>query len=237
MKRIFLIAVLLTSSLLSAATQYSKAQCDGLKAQKEQIRKRMNQGYGVAEGNWLNKRDRELFMLIGQHCSSPFENEAKVSNSGAHPTAPRPNSMHSSTIQKNMPDWSATNHIFKGDQAAAWSQYYQVPNQCRQKNLSEADFVKCANHKSEQRKQFDQMWQSLNFTPLTAGVSGSATPPIQQQPHYETMPVYTTAPSNPPNEAKQNTVTVDKDFHQHFTWFGIAFVVFIGVSSWLIWRK
>jgi hypothetical protein len=53
----------------------------------------------------------------------------------------------------------------------------------------------------------------------------------------ESVPVYTVDPVPTDNAAAANTVTVAKDFHKHFTWFGIAFVVFIAAASWIIWRK
>ncbi|MDP5151639.1 hypothetical protein [Rheinheimera baltica] len=243
MKWILLTAILLTPLSLFAAEQYSKAECDNLKHQKEQIRKRMNQGYGVAEGNWLNKRDRELFRLIGLHCSSPNEDRASTTTERVDMSPSVSRNSRPSTSLQDMPNWSANNDIFKDDKAAAWSEYYQVPVRCRQKALSEIDFVQCADHKAEQRKQFDEMWQLLKFTPLTTGVSSASastffTPRLQTQPHVESMQIYTiddTADMPDVNAAK--TVTVDKDFHKHFSWFGIAFVIFIAGSSWIIWRK
>ena len=151
MKRIFLLVMLLACSTLAAAEQYSKDQCDDLKAQKAQIRNRMNQDYAVSEGNWLNKRDRELFQLIDKHCSSPIVPEQTTSTHEAQ---------------------AASSHS------------------------------------------------------VTTGA--------------DTLLVYTTvavAPTTQPDAASRHRVTVDKNFHQHFTWFGIAFVVFVGLSSWIIWRK
>ena len=148
MKRIFLLVMLLACSTLAAAEQYSKDQCDDLKAQKAQIRNRMNQDYGVSEGNWLNKRDRELFQLINKYCSSPIVPEPTASARETQAATP-----------------------------------YSV----------------------------------------TTGA--------------DTLLVYTTAPTSQPEAASRHRVTVNKNFHQHFTWFGIAFVVFVGLSSWIIWRK
>lgn len=151
MQRIFLTIMLLACSTFAAAEQYSKAQCDGLKVQKAQIRNKMNPGDAVSEGNWLNKRDQELLQLIAKHCSSPIVPEPTTSTHETH---------------------AATSHS------------------------------------------------------ATTGA--------------DTLLVYTTvavAPATQPAAASRNRVTVDKNFHQHFTWFGIAFVVFVGLSSWIIWRK
>ncbi|SEI13129.1 hypothetical protein SAMN05660691_04048 [Rheinheimera pacifica] len=195
----------------------------------------MNSGYGVEEGNWLNKRDRELFKLIGVHCSSPnlhsSSGDSRISSFSDTATVKRP-----AVSLSDMPDWRADNAIFKGDKSAAWSEYYQVPVSCRQKNLSEDDFVKCAEHKTQQRKQFDAAWNNLKFTPLTAGTSQAPAPQLQGQTNQEILTAFTIEQSTN-LVPTQHSVSVDKDFHKHFTWFGVSFVVFVAGACWIIWRK
>lgn len=237
MKWILCLLLLITHVPVFSAIQYSKAQCDNLKRQKELIRKRMNAGYGVEEGNWLDKRDRELFKLIGFHCSSPNLRSGSVA-SRASPSSDASTIKRPAVSLSDMPDWRADNAIFKGDKSAAWSEYYQVPVSCRQKNLSEEDFVKCAEHKSQQRKQFDAAWNNLRFTPLTAGTSQAPAPQLQMQTNQEYLTAFAIDQSNNQNQVPiQHSVSVDKDFHKHFTWFGVSFVVFVAGASWIIWRK
>ncbi|WP_157605994.1 hypothetical protein [Rheinheimera sp. SA_1] len=69
-----MLVLILTNSPLCAVEQYTKAECDRLKQQKEQIHKRLNAGYGFAEGEQLVKQDRELFQKIASHCTSPDAN-------------------------------------------------------------------------------------------------------------------------------------------------------------------
>lgn len=198
----------------------------------------MNAGYGVEEGNWLNKRDRELFKLIGLHCSSPTLRSGSGAISRVAPSSDTSTVKHPAVSLSDMPDWRADNAIFKGDKSAAWSEYYQVPVSCRQKNLSENDFVKCAEHKAQQRKQFDAAWENLKFTPLTAGTSQAPAPQLQGQTNQEYLTAFAIDQSDNQNQVPtRHSVSVDKDFHQHFTWFGVSFVVFVTGASWIIWRK
>lgn len=238
MKWILCVVLLLFHVHGFAAAQYSKEQCDDFKQQKEQIRKRMNAGYGVQEGNWLNKRDRELFQLIGSHCSNPVAHKSSeksvVIRSAQVTSAPS----HQSVSLQNMPGWSANNATFKGDKAAAWSDYYQVPAKCRQRNLSELDFVQCAEHKAAVRKEFEHSWDNLKFTPLTVGTAQASLSQQRDIANTEVMEMVTLVHVDtlkiPP---VQSIPSVDKNFHKHFTWFGISFVFFVAGACWLIWRK
>lgn len=240
MKWILCILLILSRAPAFAADQYSKAQCDDLKNQKEQIRKRMNAGYGVQEGNWLNKRDRELFRLIGLHCSSPnstrhsgitASSNLAASSASAEVTSP-------TTSLSKMPDWSANNAVFRGEKAAAWSEYYQVPTKCRQRNLSETDFVQCAEHKATERQKFARAWDKLKFTPLTVGTTEATLSESGHPAHSESLTTATNEKTEPltllPAKA---SVSGNKDFHKHFTWFGIGFVMLVAGACWLIWRK
>ena len=109
------------------------------------------------------------------------------------------------------------------------------------KRMNQGDAAAAGNLLNERDRELLQLINkhcSSSFAPASqASVLSPAPPTIGQQPQYESMPVYTSTNSDQPQTAQHNRVRVDKNFHQHFTWFGIAFVVFVGLSSWIIWRK
>lgn len=74
-----MLLLLLLPAPLWAAPQYSQTQCNNLKQQKELVRKRLNAGYGSAEGEQLRQQDQRLFQLIAQHCVSLGEAEDEAS--------------------------------------------------------------------------------------------------------------------------------------------------------------
>ena len=254
MKWILLLVVLLTHSPLWAAKPYTKAQCDDLKQQKEQIRKRFNAGYGVAEGEWLKKLDDELFFLIASHCTSPLANVAVAARSDEDPEYASQTARNSSAATsaynglslQEMPAWSGDNAIFKGDKVAAWTEFYQVPRQCRQKRLSEAEFVQCAEDKAQQKRRFEQRWQQLTFVPLTVGTAQATVINISAtQPAIESIPAYTlgsatlTATTSSQATSSQTKATSSRyadNIQQQFDWVGITILVLLAIGSWLIWR-
>ncbi|WP_274671101.1 hypothetical protein, partial [Escherichia coli] len=70
-KRILLATCLVTSLSTLAAEQYSQAQCDRIKAERENIRDRMRSSYSAKEGERLRQRATELFKELGRYCKSP----------------------------------------------------------------------------------------------------------------------------------------------------------------------
>lgn len=254
MKWILLLVVMLTHSPLCAAEQYSKAQCDNLKQQKEQIRQRFNAGYDIAEGEWLKKLDDKLFFLIASHCTSPLAHAAVDDSSDEDPEYASQTARNSSAATsaynglslQEMPDWSGHNAIFKGDKVAAWTEFYQVPRQCRQKRLSEAEFVQCAEDKAQQKRRFEQRWQQLTFVPLTVGTAQATADRVSTpQPAIESIPAYTlgsatlTATSSSQGVSSQTTATSSRyvdNIQQQFDWVGITILVLLAIGSWLIWR-
>jgi hypothetical protein len=258
MKWILLLVLILTHSPLSADEQYTKADCDRLNQQKEQIRKRLNAGYGFAEGERLDKEDRELFQLIAAHCTSPVADTALSDDSDYEPgdelsdeqiTSPnqRPaTTKYANVSLQQMPAWSGHNAIFKGDKVAAWTEFYQVPRHCRQKELSEAEFVQCADHKTQQRQLFEQKWQRLKFSPVNIGAaqavpSSTSSLQAERQPVLESIPAYTMEPTNSPSSNSTATQPSGsryvENIQQQFHWVGIAVIIFLAVLSWLIWRQ
>lgn len=206
MKWILLLVLILTHRPLWAEQQYSNTHCERLKQQKELIRKRLNAGYGFAEGERLDKQDRELFQMIAAHCIAPIADTsaaaAKDDDSAAEPDyAQHPSGNHrqfsseyANVPLQQMPAWSGHNAIFNGDKVAAWTEFYQVPQHCRKKQLSETEFVLCANHKARQRELFEQNWQQLKFSPVN--VSAAQTVPLstRPQPVLESIQAYTLHP-------------------------------------------
>ncbi len=105
MKWIFLSLFILTHSPLWAAEQFTKAQCDRLKQQKELVRKRLNAGYGFAEGEQLDKQDRELFQKIASHCTSPVadsETRYEIDDAPADDQETSPNQRPATTKYANV---------------------------------------------------------------------------------------------------------------------------------------
>lgn len=254
MKWILLLVVILTHSPLCAAEQYTKVQCDDLKQQKEQIRQRFNAGYGVAEGEWLKKLDDKIFFLIASHCNSPLahaavagssnENQGYASQTARNSSAAT--SAYNELSLQEMPAWSGHNAIFKGDKVAAWTEFYQMPRHCRQKQLSEAEFVQCAEDKAQQKRRFEQRWQQLTFVPLTVGTMPATTDRVSTpQPELESIIAYTvgsatsTATASSQAISSHSTATGSRyvdNIQQQFHWVGITILVLLAIGCWLIWR-
>ena len=154
----FLILLLLSPLTAIANDQYSKQHCDALKTEKERIQERFTKRYGVAEGNRLNERDRELFMLISKHCRSPIDNRPSYSNS--QPIYDEYRSSSSSSSMAINDNWSAQNRVYQGEKLKAWETFYKMPARCRQKSPQHDDFVFCADDKAQQKKAFEQYWKN-----------------------------------------------------------------------------
>jgi hypothetical protein len=246
MKWMLMLLLILTPHSLSAATPYSQTQCDSLKQQKEQIRKRLNTGYSFAEGEQLDKRDRELFQQIAAHCISPIANAAASDDAPSDEAdddqqtywnTSAATSKYAGLSLQELPSWSARNAIFNGDKMAAWTEFYQVPRQCRQKQLSVTEFVQCADDKAQQKRVFEQRWHSLTFVPLTADTA-QAKATKAQQPALQSIAAYTveTAPAAAPPVTAPSSRYVE-NIQQQFHWVGIAILVLLTIGGWLIWRS
>ncbi|MDP5131719.1 MAG: hypothetical protein NWQ54_12610 [Paraglaciecola sp.] len=241
MKWILVAVLMLFHNPLIASTQYSQAQCNELKKQREYIRKRMNAGYGVAEGNWLNERDRELFQTIGLRCKQASSSVShSLHNTSENIYTPMSTSLSepAKSALKDMPDWSAENAIFSGSKAAAWADFYQVPTHCRQKTLSETDFVKCANHKAEQRQQFIKKWEKQQHAVVNISPGIEQNDQQIQQATFVILDTYIAENKNSELPSSLTlSVQAESDYQRHFRWFGLSFVVLLAAGGWLIWRK
>lgn len=157
-----LLAFITLSFIISIPThayeQYSEQHCNALKKEKEQIQERFARGYGVAEGNYLNDRDREIFRIMRKHCVKPVQPNSGASyRSGSSEQLTINPSYNADAINDN---WSAQNRIYEGEKLKAWEQFYKMPAKCRHKQSKDNDFVACADDKAEQRKQFEAYWRN-----------------------------------------------------------------------------
>lgn len=161
MKRLLTTALLFFSLVSLASDQYSQRYCDDLKAEREYIRKRFNTGYGITEGNFLNERDREIYMLMAKHCRKPVPDASYYyTDVPVRRTSPV---ITSNTRRLPRANFSAHNHVFTPEKSAAWDAFYKIPARCRSKDMTQDDFVFCAENKSDQRREFEQQWS--NQTP------------------------------------------------------------------------
>jgi hypothetical protein len=157
MRTMIYLAFALSPFLTAANEQYSEYHCQELKKEKERIQERFAKGYGVAEGNYLNDRDRELFQIMRKHCVTPIKmNETTIYQEAK--TVKQPSlSYDASAINDN---WSAQNQTYQGEKLKAWEAFYKMPVKCRQKNSANHDFVACADDKAQQKIQFEIYWRN-----------------------------------------------------------------------------
>ena len=164
MKRILTAALLIFPLAALANDQYSQRRCDSLNAERETIRKRFNSGYGVSERNYLNKRDRELFMLISTHCKKPVQ-ERRLSTIQTPVRSEQTTSSSattSSVTRSPRANFSARNHVFSPEKSAAWDAFYKIPARCRSRDTAPEDFVFYAEDKADQRREFERQWSKQN---------------------------------------------------------------------------
>ena len=140
-----------------ADEQYSEYHCNELKKEKERIQERFTKGYGVAEGNYLNDRDRELFQIMRKHCVAPVKPNDDVVYKRRQTDNFPAFSYDASAINDN---WSAQNRTYEGEKLKAWEAFYKMPAKCRQKNSANHDFVACADDKAKQKIQFESYWRN-----------------------------------------------------------------------------
>jgi len=129
-----------------------------LKKEKQRIQERFTKGYGVAEGNYLNDRDRELFQIMRKHCVAPI----KPNDTGYKRTEtvklPSASALYDASVIND--NWSAQNRTYEGEKLKAWEAFYKMPAKCRQKNSANHDFVACADDKAKQKSQFENYWRN-----------------------------------------------------------------------------
>lgn len=160
--RSMLLLLFALSPLSYADEQYSEYHCNELKKEKQRIQERFTKGYGVAEGNYLNDRDRELFQIMRKHCvrpTTPDEPSASIGFSD-EPEKHRPVNGAPYNPRAINENWSAMNKTYVGEKREAWDSFYKIPAKCRQVSMSGDDFIFCSEDKLEQRKQFEVYWRN-----------------------------------------------------------------------------
>lgn len=140
-----------------ADEQYSAQHCKALKEEKERIQERFAKGYGVAEGNYLNARDIELFQLMRKHCVKPTLPNADSLTDDYLTESPSKRTYNVKSINDN---WSAHNKTYHGEKADAWLDFYKVPYRCRQKDSTTDDFIYCSEFKAKRRVEFEEYWKN-----------------------------------------------------------------------------
>lgn len=151
-----------TVSNAAADTSWSEHQC--LQLQRNLTQVKAQQRHHNTEQ--LNQQQRRLFTLLARHCDNnagkrPSDEQTQIDDSNDQSTVSywiADSSTNGSANNSQLPKLQANNAVFQGAQAAAWTQFYQPPTQCRQQQISEADFVFCAEHKTAQRALFIQQW-------------------------------------------------------------------------------
>lgn len=175
----------------AADTPWSEHQCQQLQRNLTQVKSQQRQH----NSDQLNQQQRRLFTLQARHCDNnagkPRSAEQTQIDDSSYQSTTSYWIADSSADNSQLPKLQATNAVFQGAQAAAWAQFYQPPTQCRQQQISEADFVFCAEHKTAQRALFIQQWRTQTaaaerITPV-ASTSNSRTPPT-------TLPTITPPP-------------------------------------------
>jgi len=149
----------------AANTPWSEHQCLQLQRNLTQVKAQQR----LHNTEQLNQQQRRLFTLQARHCDNNADKrrsaeQTQIDDSSYQSTVSYwiadSSSANSSANNSQLPKLQAHNAVFQGAQAAAWAQFYQPPTQCRQQQISEADFVFCAEHKTAQRALFIQQWQT-----------------------------------------------------------------------------
>ncbi len=226
---------LLLPQRLFAAEQYSTYQCDNLRERIEFLRNRTSSGYDVAASSASSPRDSDLVAEYSAHCQHPVDTVRVVRGA----ITPSPASDYHYDSLENMPSFSANNATFSGEKADAWADFYQPPRQCRQKKLTEADFIACAENKAKQRDEFERVWQRRS-PDIAVQVA---------QPMVSSMPVHQQAiQAEVPHSVIASTSSTDKqtplsywqaldEQNQRFKWYGILILALMATAGFLTWRR
>ncbi len=217
---------------LHAVEQYSTYQCDNLKARLNVIKKRSSSGYDIDVNQFSVNKDLALLHEYSLYCVHPVDTVRVIR--GAISDAQ--SAEFPETSLQDMPSFSANNATFGGEKAAAWDDFYQVPRQCRKKQLSEFEFVACAEDKADQRVKFEQNWQPQQSVKSQIHESQSAS--IMPPKPVVSVPS-TTNPATVVIESEQSLLqylqTLDEQ-NQRFKWYGLVMLLLMAVAAWLAWR-
>jgi hypothetical protein len=227
---------------LQAAEQYSKFDCDNLKDRLAFMQKRSSAGYDINASSSTMAKDFLLMKEYNLHCQHPVDTTRVIRGAIQESQS----SIYSDLQIQEMPSFSANNAIFLGAKAAAWEDFYQVPTQCRKKQLTETEFIWCAEHKTDQRAQFEQQWQPTNSAQAETStlVSAAAEPRQTQQAliaaaseptAVEPNGVQITETNDGPTAL--NYLQVLEEQNQRAKWYGVIILLLMSVAGLLVWRK
>jgi len=224
---------------LMAAEQYSKFDCDNLRDRVEFIKKRASSGYDIQQSRSLTGKDLAIIQEYHLHCQHPVDT-VRVIRGALHDSQAA--DVAEISIQ-DMPGFSANNAIFHGDKAAAWTDFYQVPSQCRKKQLTESEFVFCAEQKAAQRDKFERAWQTeaaakISTPELTEAqliANSDLTPQVVS--HTSTTAVLPAANAEVQDASLLLYWQALDEQHQSFKWYGLVMLLLMTIAGWLAWRN
>lgn len=235
MQWIVLILALLLPQPLFASEQYSTYQCDNLRDRIEFLRKRTSSGYDVAASSASSPRDGDLVAEYSAHCQHPVDTVRVVRGA----INPSPASDYQYDSLENMPSFSANNATFSGEKADAWADFYQLPQQCRQKKPTDDVFVFCAENKIKQRNEFERVWQS-NAAEVSTPVAQLEVATMQEYPQPRQAEVSHSVIASTSTAAEQSTLSylqaLDEQ-NQRFKWYGILILALMATAGFLAWRR
>ncbi len=237
MKWIFVVFGLFWQLPLQAAEQYSQFVCDNLEDRLEFIQKRTSSGYDINASSSTTAKDFALMQEYNSHCQHPVDTVRVIR--GAIQESQTAN--YADTQLQDMPSLSGNNATYHGEKADAWEDFYQVSRLCRKKQLTEAQFIWCAEHKAEQRAKFEHEWQiavAAN-TATSALTEATSIPTVARVPQVisndSTTPVQSAANAeNPP--LLQYWQALDEQ-NQRFKWYGLVMLLLMVIAGWLTWRN
>lgn len=170
---LFSLVGLLFSGVVKA--EYSHARCESIKNEREQIRAKQREGYSSYEGERLRKRDDYLFIELSRHCSGQRFAGASGDTKGlSYNQRQQQLALQAQkdweVLSQKFPDMSANNALYEGSKGDAWLSFLVIPEKCRVKNISYADFVWCSEDKQQQKSHFETFWAvnsgALSFPPV-----------------------------------------------------------------------
>lgn len=236
MKWMIVLLVFLLLRPASAAQQYSTYQCDNLRERIEFIRKRISSGNDIVAASATDIRDKALIQEYATHCRYPVDT-VRVVRGASKPSGS--SAENENTALQDMPNFSANNSIYTGKKARDWADFYQPPRQCRQKQLTDSEFVFCAEHKADQRAKFELIWQS-QFPEKSSQVermhiSGEYMP--QKSIQIGTIATTGETESRVNEFNHKSYLQALDEQNQNFKWYGVILIVFMAAAGLLVWRR
>lgn len=231
-KRILLAISLIVSCGTSAAEQYSQAQCDRIKTERENIRDRMRSSYTSVQGERFRKRSTALFEQLGRYCKSP----TKAGSRSGSRTYTR--SSANNLLNKKVYDSTVYSKTYDSDsKRIKWNQFYQHPERCRTKDMQQTDFVWCSENRAEQRTKFEDQWHaqnkvSTNVEPVKVMMTQADANPAKLLTHSMTLTPVSKADTRLTAHAPEQEKTHNYKIWQLVIVCCVAFLAVFGFYRW-----